>query len=429
MASVAIEALDVRKQYVLGGHGGPRYGALRDVVAGLAKAPFRRSANLRRERDRIWALNGVSFTVEEGEVVGLIGRNGAGKSTLLKILSRVTEPTSGRVALRGRVGSLLEVGTGFHAELTGRENVFLSGAILGMTRTDIGARFDAIAEFSGVERFLDTPVKYYSSGMKARLGFAVAAHLEPDILVVDEVLAVGDAEFQKRCLGKMDDVAHEGRTVLFVSHNMTAINQLCPRAILLDEGLVALDDATHKVVPEYLRAASEGRPERVWTEGGPGDDIVRLRAVRVVSGGLVRGEVEIDQPLSVEVEFEARIDGVTRLAVEIFVYDSVGNTVLMTGSLPRASSTPLADFEAPLQRGMHRRVCSFPAHFFNDKIYYITVCLVTLGPFQSHGMAREVISFGVFDTGEMRDPGGRSEWEGVVRPRLPWRAEYLGPDG
>jgi lipopolysaccharide transport system ATP-binding protein len=264
--------------------------------------------------------------------------------------------------------------------------------------------------------------------MKARLGFAVAAHLEPDILVVDEVLAVGDAEFQKRCLGKMDDVAHEGRTVLFVSHNMTAINQLCPRAILLDQGRVALDDATGRVVPEYLRAASEGNPERVWADDGPGDHTLRLSAVRIVSGGLVRGEVEIDQPLTVEVEFEARVDGITRVAVEIFVYDRAGNIVLMTGSRPRASSAPLADFDAPLQRGIHRRACSFPPHFFNDQTYYITACLVTLGPFQSHGVAREVISFRVFDTGEMLDPGGRPEWGGVIRPRLPWRAEYLGSD-
>jgi len=204
----------------------------------------------------VWALRGVSFEVKQGEILGIIGRNGAGKSTLLKILSRVTAPTSGEVRVKGRIASLLEVGTGFHPELTGRENVFLNGAILGMTKAEIRKKFDEIVDFAGVERYMDTPVKRYSSGMYVRLAFAVAAHLEPEILIVDEVLAVGDAEFQKKCLGKMGDVAHEGRTVLFVSHNMTAILALCDRAILLDDGRVRLDASSELAIPEYLGRAS-----------------------------------------------------------------------------------------------------------------------------------------------------------------------------
>jgi lipopolysaccharide transport system ATP-binding protein len=206
--------------------------------------------------DEMWALRGVSFEVKQGEILGIIGRNGAGKSTLLKILSRVTAPTSGEVRVKGRIASLLEVGTGFHPELTGRENVFLNGAILGMTKAEIRKKFDEIVDFAGVERYMDTPVKRYSSGMYVRLAFAVAAHLEPEILIVDEVLAVGDAEFQKKCLGKMGDVAHEGRTVLFVSHNMTAILALCDRAILLDDGRVRLDASSELAIPEYLGRAS-----------------------------------------------------------------------------------------------------------------------------------------------------------------------------
>jgi len=234
------------------------YTTLRDTIAGAVTAPFRWASGAGAAAasiDDFWALRDVSFNVGAGEVVGIIGRNGAGKSTLLKILSRITEPTTGRVTLRGRVASLLEVGTGFHPELTGRENIFLNGAILGMTRQEIRRNFDSIVSFAEVERFLDTPVKRYSSGMYVRLAFAVAAHLEPDILVIDEVLAVGDAEFQKKSLGKMHDVSRGGRTVLFVSHNMAAVQALCTRAIWLDRGVVAAEGATQAVIGKYLQGA------------------------------------------------------------------------------------------------------------------------------------------------------------------------------
>ena len=238
-----------------------RYVALRDVIAAAVKAPFTRQADRSApSREDFWALRDVSFQIAAGEVVGIIGRNGAGKSTLLKVLSRITDPTEGRVTLHGRVASLLEVGTGFHPELTGRENIFLNGAILGMTRAEIIRKFDEIVAFAEVERFLDTPVKRYSSGMYVRLAFAVAAHLEPEILIVDEVLAVGDAEFQKKCLGKMQVVSQSGRTVLFVSHNMAAVQALCGRAVWLDRGQIGFDGLTDECVSHYLAATLDASP-------------------------------------------------------------------------------------------------------------------------------------------------------------------------
>jgi lipopolysaccharide transport system ATP-binding protein len=254
--SAVVTLESVGKRYRLRHQATERYRTLRDAIAGAARSPLAWwNASSARTADDFWALRDVSFAVARSEVLGIIGRNGAGKSTLLKILSRITEPTTGRVTLDGRVASLLEVGTGFHPELSGRENIFLNGAILGMTREEIRRKFDSIVAFAEVERFLDTPVKRYSSGMYVRLAFAVAAHLEPDILIVDEVLAVGDAEFQKKCLGKMQEVSRGGRTVLFVSHNMTAVQALCGTAIWLDQGRVAAQGPAQEVVARYLQGA------------------------------------------------------------------------------------------------------------------------------------------------------------------------------
>jgi len=258
------------------------------------------------EPNTIWALKDISFSVKQGEIIGIIGKNGAGKSTLLKILTRITDPTSGRAIMRGRVASLLEVGTGFHPELTGRENIYLNGAILGMRKLEIDRKFDEIVDFSGVEKFIDTPVKRYSSGMYVRLAFAIAAHLEPEILLVDEVLAVGDAEFQKKCLGKMKNVASAGRTVLFVSHNMGAIQQLCPRTILIADGYIMLDDNSENVVSIYLSRGREQKSGVRDYEGvtAPGDDYVRLKAIRIMNElEHVATMFKINESISIEIEF------------------------------------------------------------------------------------------------------------------------------
>src|SRR5512138_3373878 len=290
-----------------------RYGMLRDVLVDVAMSPVRLLNALAGKGMRgstatsyIWALDDVSFDVEEGRVLGIVGRNGAGKSTLLKVLSRVTEPTKGAVTVRGRVGSLLEVGTGFHPELTGRENIYMNGAILGMRRAEIERKFDEIVAFAEVEKFIDTPVKHYSSGMYLRLAFGVAAHLEPEILVIDEVLAVGDAAFQKKCLGKMGDVARAGRTVLFVSHNMGAIQQLCSRAILLNEGKIVVDDSTGAVVSKYLTMGVTQHGERLWPDihEAPGDNLARLRGVRVLDRDKkICTSFDVRDPVAIEVEY------------------------------------------------------------------------------------------------------------------------------
>src|SRR5688572_19094667 len=278
-----IRVENLGKQYTIGAKSEP-YTTLRESLVRAARKPLdmvRR--NGKAENTKFWALKDVSFDVMPGEVVGIIGRNGAGKSTLLKVLSRITEPTTGRVELYGRVGSLLEVGTGFHPELTGRENIFLNGAILGMRREEINKKFDEIVDFAEIEEFLDTPVKRYSSGMYVRLAFAVAAHLEPEILVVDEVLSVGDAQFQKKCLGKMREVSEHGRTVLFVSHDMQAVARLCSRIIWFQDGTKREDGKSESIIGSYLRERTTTGSERIWGDGAnaPGTDVARLRKVRV----------------------------------------------------------------------------------------------------------------------------------------------------
>src|SRR5438874_13825954 len=306
---VAIEAQELSKRYRIG-QMQAAYGTLRDSVSRLgARLAGRADPD---EKQEIWALRGVSFNVDEGEVLGVIGRNGAGKSTLLKVLTRITTPTKGRAIIRGRVGSLLEVGTSFNPELTGRENIFLNGSILGMKRREIQGRFNEIVDFSGVGKFIDTPVKRYSSGMYVRLAFSVAAHLEPDILLVDEVLAVGDAEFQQRSLGRMETLSGAGRTVLFVSHNMQAINQLCDRAILLDGGRVVEDGHTSTVVTRYLHSALRSGSHIEWPddESAPGDTLARLLSVRVVDeDGQTVDTADVRRPVGIEIGFRVLREG------------------------------------------------------------------------------------------------------------------------
>jgi lipopolysaccharide transport system ATP-binding protein len=417
------------KQYELGGREAG-YTTLRESVLATLRAPFNFLRGRSGQSETFLALQDVSFEVQRGEVLAIIGRNGAGKSTLLKILSRITEPTQGRIELFGRVGSLLEVGTGFHPELSGRENIFLSGAILGMKREEIKRKFDEIVSFAEIEKFIDTPVKRYSSGMYMRLAFAVAAHLEPEILLVDEVLAVGDAQFQKKCLGKMSEVAHEGRTVLFVSHNMTAVNQLCPRTMMLADGRVALAGKTSEVIAKYLQAGSGGGAEYVWTDPrrAPGNENFRLHSVRVVSQGVVTNEVDIENAVSIEVEFWNRKEGARNVCANVCLLDSIGTVVLNTGSTPAANSLPEAWFEKPHPTGLFRATCTLPPNFLNEGVYNIDIHIVTLGPLAVEIDAPQALSFNVFDSGTMREAGGGASWPGVVRVRLPWRTEYLGTE-
>lgn len=406
------------------------YSTIRETLVNTLRAPLEFVRRRNGGPEYLWALDNVSFEVQRGEVLALIGRNGAGKSTLLKVLSRITEPTRGRVELYGRVGSLLEVGTGFHPELTGRENIYLSGAILGMKREEIKRKFEEIVWFAEIEKFTETPVKRFSSGMYMRLAFSVAAHLEPEILLVDEVLAVGDAQFQKKCLGKMSEVAHQGRTVLFVSHNMTAVNQLCPRAIMLENGHVVHDGQTPNVVSEYLRSGSRGAGEWVCDDPlrAPGNDRVRLHAVRVISAGSVRTEVDIDQEVEIEVEYWNYVEGARNLCVNVYLLDGSGTTVLSTGTTPQANSAPEEWYGKPHPAGLFRSRLRVPANFLNEGLYYINVYVIVLGPLVIEVNAPQILSFDVFDTGVMRTPGGGvGRWAGVVRPRMPWDTEFLQP--
>jgi lipopolysaccharide transport system ATP-binding protein len=306
MSDTVITAENLGKKYLLRHQRRARYTALRDVIADKASGLFRRARSGEKDetREEFWALRDVNFEVKRGEVLGIIGRNGAGKSTLLKILSRITEPTTGRVRIKGRVASLLEVGTGFHPELTGRENIFLNGAILGMARSEIKTKFDEIVAFAEVEKFLDTPVKRYSSGMYVRLAFAVAAHLEPEILVIDEVLAVGDAEFQRKCLGKMEEVSRGGRTVLFVSHNMAAVEGLCSSALLISDGGVILRGAVEEVVRTYLNQrrtdADAGRLS--YRHRG---SAVKIRSIELLSNGIPANTVQAGLPCTFRLRYHA----------------------------------------------------------------------------------------------------------------------------
>lgn len=344
-----------------------RYKTLRDTIArGFSRVLNSKSqvSKPKSSDEDFWALKDVSFEISQGDVVGIIGRNGAGKSTLLKILSRITEPAEGRITLRGRVSSLLEVGTGFHPELTGRENVFLNGTILGMRRAEIRSKFDEIVAFAEVERFLDTPVKHYSSGMHMRLAFAVAAYLEPEILIVDEVLAVGDAKFQNRCLGKMSDVARSGRTVLFVSHNMSAMRALCSRGILLKEGCLEFDGSIADAATKYAEGGDNQSQLRIWPESeAPGDDTVKLHSVEVMQPGsdVLGSGAEI--LVAMEVDCFKIEEG---LCIGFEFFSQEGGTLFWTYQADSAPS------EWPkLKVGRNRLICHLPANLLNSGVYTI----------------------------------------------------------
>ncbi|HEX6728968.1 MAG TPA: ABC transporter ATP-binding protein [Pyrinomonadaceae bacterium] len=422
-----IKAEDVAKQYRIG-TSGPAYLTLRDAITGVATAPFKMLTRAGRESrgEFVWALAGITFEAKPGEVIGIIGRNGAGKSTLLKILSRITEPTRGRINLYGRVSSLLEVGTGFHPELSGRENVFLNGAILGMTRSEIKGKFDEIVAFSGIEKFIDTPVKWYSSGMYLRLAFSVAAHLEPEILIVDEVLAVGDASFQRKCLNKMQNVSDQGRTVLFVSHDMTAVTRLCPRAILLDQGKVLRDGPAHEVVSTYLTSGLGTTAARVWDDASkaPGNDVARLRAVRVrTDDGTVSDAIDIRRPMRLEMEYEVHKAG-HLLTPNFHVYNEEGITVFITNDLDPVWRG------RPKPEGIFTSTVWIPGNFLAEGTLIAGAALSTLDPVVVHFFEREAVAFQVIDSLDGDSARGEyaGPYPGVVRPALEWTTAVVAAD-
>ena len=370
-----------------------------------------------------WALKDVSFDVPVGQALGIIGRNGAGKSTVLKLLSRVTAPTEGHVEINGRVASLLEVGTGFHPELTGRENVFLNGAILGMTKAEIRRKFDEIVAFSEIQEFVDTPVKRYSSGMYVRLAFAVAAHLDPEILIVDEVLAVGDAVFQKKCLGKMGDVAQQGRTVLFVSHNMQAIGALCNSALCLEGGRVSFLGPVREAIDQYLGKGddtSAQAAETTWDlASAPGDSTTRLLAVRVVDEqGATAYYHDIAKPVTLQMEF-ALLRPVAELDCSFHVHNQQGMCLFAVGSPVTCGNAPAAT--AP---GIYRSSCTIPANYLNDGVHRVSA-IVVQDKIHWPARAEQVVAFCAHDYGADRG-GYLGKVIGFIRPLLPWTSLRIG---
>jgi lipopolysaccharide transport system ATP-binding protein len=415
-----IKAQNVSKQYRLGGSQSS-YGMLRDALASTVRSLGRKKQDPEKE-ETIWALRDVSFEIDPGEVVGIIGRNGAGKSTLLKILSRITEPTTGRVELYGRVGSLLEVGTGFHPELTGRENIFLNGVIMGMKREEIERKFDEIVAFAEVSKFLDTPVKRYSSGMYIRLAFAVAAHLEPEILIVDEVLAVGDTSFQRKCLDKMNEVSRHGRTVLFVSHNMPAVTRLCDRTILLDEGTILKDGPSHQVVSAYLKSGLGTTAVREWSDKAraPGNDVVRLIAVRIrTEDSETRDAADIRKPVGIEMEYEVLRTGHV-LMPNYHFFNEEGVLIFVA-----ADHDPLWR-RRPRPIGRYLSTAWIPGNFLSEGTVVVGVAISTFDPVVVHFYERDAVAFQVVDSldgdSARGDYGG--PMPGAVRPLLKWETQF-----
>ena len=421
MSDFALRVENLGKQYKIG-MAVTRYNTLREAISEKFNASMQRLRNGADQPNKIWALRNITFDVRKGQVLGVIGRNGAGKSTLLKILSRVTDPTEGSVEVTGRVGSLLEVGTGFHPDLTGRENIFLNGAILGMKNKEIERRFDEIVAFSEVEQFIDTPVKRYSSGMYLRLAFAVAAHLEPEILVVDEVLAVGDAEFQRKCLGKMSDVAQQGRTVLFVSHNMSAILRLTEEALVIDKGRLALRAPTPQAVDYYLSRGFSQEGQHIWlADEIPADaapfcpKVVRVRN----SQGKVNDSVRSVDPITIEVEYTLQ-SAITGLRVGIYLMSSRGEYIFTSFDTDEPS---LYDRFSVRPAGHYTSHCTIPADYLNEGRFVIGINASSFRV-RRYFQDEQALSFTV-------DPAGAPgmQWPeprlGPSRPRLNWKIEVV----
>ena len=424
-SEVCIRADGVGKRYRIGATQGiGRYRTLREDIIGLAARRRKKGGGQGKE---FWALKDVSFEIRAGETVGIIGRNGAGKSTLLKILARITPPTSGRGEIVGRVASLLEVGTGFHPELTGRENIMLSAAIMGMRRHEVLRRFDEIVEFSGLATFLDTPVKRYSSGMYMRLAFSVAAHLEPEILLVDEVLAVGDAAFQKKCLGRMEELSEIGRTVLFVSHSMQSVLRLCPRILLLDDGHIAVDGNGSRVVEEYLGRGG-GAALREWPEvtSAPGDEYAKLKAVRIVDHRRkLTPDVDIREPVYVEVEYWDLSSGSGHQpVVSVGFYDNVGTCLFLS------HSSNIIWHGSRSGDALVRTRCRIPGNLLSEGSVIVHAALLSYETYTTHIALQDVVAFHVVDPSEGDGARGRwtGEFPGAVRPMLEWEGTVIEDD-
>jgi lipopolysaccharide transport system ATP-binding protein len=412
-----IKAENLSKKYMLDHKQAEPYTALRDVLANLTKRGVKTmmgKAPKLPSREEFWALKDVNFELKQGDRLGVIGRNGAGKSTLLKILSRITEPTTGRIAITGRIASLLEVGTGFHPELTGRENIYLNGAILGMSHAEIKRKFDDIVDFAEVEKFLDTPVKRYSSGMYVRLAFAVAANLEPEILIVDEVLAVGDAQFQKKCLGKMEDVGKQGRTVIFVSHSMPTIASLCNRAILLESGRLVKDGPTSDVVMHYYTSGQSSPASADFSNRRVGDNVVRLLKGEIKnSKGEVALEINIDQPLTVEMTFEVLEDNAPDLVPNFHFHTAGGECAFIA----------VSDKVISYKKGIYTAQCLVPGNLLNEGAYFIGLAISSFGSgVKVHCFEKDALSFNVNDAmdGTVTRSGWAGAMPGIIRPKLQW---------
>ncbi len=416
--NTAIRIANVGKRYRIGGlH--PGYMTFREMLGGIVTAPFKKRSN---GQQILWALSDINLEIGQGELVGIIGHNGAGKSTLLKILSRVTKPTTGEVELFGRIGSLLEVGTGFHPDLTGRENIYLSGAILGMRRVEIDRKFAEIVAFSELEKFIETSVKWYSSGMYVRLAFSVAAHLEPEILMMDEVLAVGDAAFQQKCLDKMHEIRQQGRTILFVSHDMTAITRLCKRVVLLENGKITLDGEPREVVKRYLSSSWKTGALREWEDqqDAPGDQIVRLRRVRVrAEDGTTVSVVDIHNPFGIELTYDVLEDDHALVPVMEF-YNEEGMELFSTHDTSadwRRRSRPRATYTSTVW---------IPGNLLAEGSFVGHVSIMSHFPATIlHAHERNAIAFQVVDS--FADDSARGDYvgpmPGVVRPLLRWTTD------
>ncbi|PWK26584.1 lipopolysaccharide transport system ATP-binding protein [Arcicella aurantiaca] len=402
-----IEAENISKRYIIDHiNGNAKGNTLREIVTDNIKNLFTKKETNQVSHEDFWALKDVSFNINQGDRVGIIGSNGAGKSTLLKVLSRITEPTEGKITIKGRVASLLEVGTGFHPELSGRENIFLNGAVLGMKRQDIKKQFDAIVDFAGVEKFLDTPVKRYSSGMYVRLGFAISAHLEPEILIVDEVLAVGDADFQRKCLGKMKDASTSGRTILFVSHNLTAVQGLCNKAMFMQKGQLMEMGETNQVLATYLSHVQKTALESWWDtpEEAPGNDKVRLKSIKLVPSYLDNQKhLDVRTPFKIKIEFWNMMEN-ANLNISLHLNSLTGECIFNIGTESRA-----------FDKGVIYAECEVPADFLNDGSYSISFMVVKDTASAIYNFEESLI----FEIEDYREgTAWYGKWPGYVRPKI-----------